>query len=99
MTAAIVVTTILLLAALTVPGRIALRARARKRCLRPPTLLGLEGWAETRLEPAGYVLVRGEIWEAVAEGFVARGKQVRVVGTEGTRLRILPASTETEAAP
>jgi membrane-bound serine protease (ClpP class) len=61
---------------------------------RPPAtgaegLLAETGVARTRLDPEGQVLVRGEIWRAVAEaGPVGEGERVRVVGLDGLTLRV-----------
>jgi membrane-bound serine protease (ClpP class) len=78
-------------------ARIALRARARTRCTSPPVFVGLEGWSESPLEPIGHVIVRGELWEAVADAPAPRGAPVRVVGADGTRLRVARIRNTTEA--
>src|SRR5262245_60010582 len=69
-------------------ARIAVRARSRKRCLSPLAFVGLEGWSESPLDPVGHVVVRGELWEAIAESSAPRGTLIRVVGAAGTRLRV-----------
>jgi membrane-bound serine protease (ClpP class) len=55
-------------------------------------LLGLEGKAQTALEPEGMVFVRGEIWKAHAQEPVAPGERVEVVGVEGLELRVRKAA-------
>jgi membrane-bound serine protease (ClpP class) len=62
---------------------------------RPPAtgreaLVGEIGEARSRLEPRGTVLVRGEIWRAVATAAVEAGARVRVLGVEGLTLRVEP---------
>jgi membrane-bound serine protease (ClpP class) len=88
---AAVAAAVVAIAIVLVPRALAARrARARKRCLSPPAFVGLEGWSETPLAPNGHVVVRGEIWEAVAESRAPRGARVRVLGAAGTRLRVSP---------
>jgi len=41
-------------------------------------MIGEEGVTRTGLEPEGQVLVRGEIWDAVASASVPPGARVRV---------------------
>lgn len=52
-------------------------------------LVGLKGIAKDRLDPTGYVSVRGELWQATVEngsGPVPPGAQVRVVA--GNRMTL-----------
>lgn len=49
------------------------------------------GEARTELEPRGKVFVSGELWDAVAEGRIAIGDRVEVVGLEGLELHVRPA--------
>ena len=46
------------------------------------------GTARTDLAPRGKVFVRGELWDAVAEGPVPAGERVEVVDSEGLVLRV-----------
>jgi membrane-bound serine protease (ClpP class) len=50
------------------------------------------GEARTALAPAGTVFVHGEYWDAVASSPVESGAAVRVVGMDGLKLRVEPAS-------
>lgn len=63
-------------------------------------LVGERGVAREPLSPAGRVFVHGELWKAVAEGSVAPGTPVEVVGVDGMTLRVrpLPASTTASMA-
>jgi membrane-bound serine protease (ClpP class) len=67
------------------------------RSLRRPGLAGTEemvglvGRAASSLAPEGTVFVRGEYWTATAEGSVAEGERVVVVGVDGLRLRVRAA--------
>ena len=48
---------------------------------------------KTAIDPEGEVLVRGELWSAVASGpGIGVGERVRVVGVEGLKLRVERAS-------
>jgi membrane-bound serine protease (ClpP class) len=71
----------------------AVSAGVRAQLSRPTTgtagLLHEVGVAKTPLDPAGQVLVHGELWTAVAEPpAIAAGERVRVVAVEGLRLRV-----------
>lgn len=73
--------------------RIAMRARRQKARLGADALVGSEASAIEELSPEGYVLVEGEIWQAVASEPVAAGAKVRVVGHELYVLRVAPAES------
>jgi membrane-bound serine protease (ClpP class) len=67
----------------------ALRAQRRKPFAGQETLVGEPGVARTDLKPRGMVLVQGELWSAeVVDGPVPTGERVRVVATEGLKLRV-----------
>jgi membrane-bound serine protease (ClpP class) len=51
-------------------------------------MLGLVGVAHTDLDPAGTVLVHGELWEARARERIPQGARVRVREIEGLTLRV-----------
>jgi membrane-bound serine protease (ClpP class) len=56
-------------------------------------LLSEVGEVKTAIDPEGEVLVRGELWTAVANGpGIGVGERVRVVGVEGLKLRVERAS-------
>lgn len=57
-------------------------------------LIGLVGRADSALDPDGSVFVRGEYWNASAEGNVAAGEAVEVTGVEGMRLRVRRAGSQ-----
>jgi len=63
---------------------------AQRRKPRPlTTMVGLSGVAKDDLTPEGWVVVKGEHWQACAEGkAIRRGDRVRVVGQERTRLTV-----------
>jgi membrane protein implicated in regulation of membrane protease activity len=48
------------------------------------------GQARSDLAPRGRVFVSGELWHAVADGPVAAGDRIEVVGREGLELRVRP---------
>lgn len=70
------------------------------RSYRPPSaeddrLLGESGICRERLQPSGYVFVRGELWKAELRGGsgarpVEEGESVVVVGRHGLRLIVVP---------
>jgi len=54
-------------------------------------LVGMEGVVTTALAPVGVVQVASERWTAESTaGAMPTGARVRVVGTEGLRLRVAP---------
>jgi membrane-bound serine protease (ClpP class) len=75
----------------------AISAGVRAQMSRPTTgaagLLSEVGEVKTAIDPEGEVLVRGELWTAVANGpGIGVGERVRVVGVEGLKLRVERAS-------
>ena len=70
--------------------RLAVRARRNKARLGADALIGHRASAMEPLTPEGHVLVNGEIWRAVAEGTVAAGTPLRVVGHEQYLLKVTP---------
>jgi membrane-bound serine protease (ClpP class) len=78
--------------------RLAVRARRIKTRLGADALVGSRASAMEPLNPEGHVLVEGEIWRAVADGAVAAGTSVRVVGHENYLLHVIPAEPPRTAA-
>src|SRR5208337_4349871 len=68
--------------------RFALAAKRRKAVTGEAGMIGLVGVAQTDLDPAGKVLVRGEYWEARAAERIPQGARVRVREIEGLTLRV-----------
>ncbi len=65
---------------------------------RPPGgTIGCQGIARNDLAPRGRVFVRGELWEAEAEGPVSAGEVVEVVAAEGLMLTVRAATDEPRA--
>jgi membrane-bound ClpP family serine protease len=67
----------------------------RSRKARPSTgresLAGRLAYARTDIAPEGMVFVEGELWHAYTEGgAIPSGRPVRVVATEGLKLRVRP---------
>ena len=52
------------------------------------SMIGLYGVSKNRLDPSGYILVRGELWNAtvVGDGSVEKGEKVIVKGIRGLTL-------------
>jgi membrane-bound serine protease (ClpP class) len=69
---------------------IVIQARRNKVLTGADGMIGEEGITRTGLEPEGQVLVRGEIWEAVASANVPAGARVRVKGMAGLKLLVEP---------
>ena len=55
-------------------------------------LIGLVGRTTTVLQPEGKVFVRGEYWNATADGEVGEGEPVEVTGVDGLLLRVRRAN-------
>jgi membrane-bound serine protease (ClpP class) len=52
-----------------------------------PSMVGTSGKAASTLAPEGMVRIKGELWVATsAEGDVAVGEEVEVVGEDGLKL-------------
>jgi len=66
--------------------RLVIAAKLRKAVTGEAGMLDSLGVAQTDLEPAGKVLVHGELWDARARQRIARGARVRVREVEGLTL-------------
>jgi membrane-bound serine protease (ClpP class) len=51
-------------------------------------LVGEVGTAATRIAPEGKVFVHGEFWNAYADQAIDEGQKIRVVRTEGLRVKV-----------
>ena len=70
-----------------------LRALARRPITGAAGMVGGTGVARSALDPAGDVLVQGELWRAVAEdGPIAIGETVRVTAIDGLTLKVVKAA-------
>ncbi len=54
-------------------------------------LIGAEGVVKAELNPAGSVLIHGEVWNAEGDGNISAGEKVIVSAVEGLKLRVKPA--------
>jgi len=64
-----------------------------------PGMIGARGIAKERLQPIGYVQVRGELWRAVKVGDgppIENGTPVRVHQMKGLTLYVTPDGVESE---
>ena len=55
------------------------------------TMIGKKGKVKNRLDPAGYVVVNGELWKAEAAGegaVIEEGEDVRIVNIDGLTLYV-----------
>ena len=66
--------------------RFAIAAKRRKAVTGEAGMIGLVGVAQTDLDPAGKIMVRGEIWVARAAARIPQGARVRVREIEGLTL-------------
>jgi membrane-bound serine protease (ClpP class) len=69
---------------------IVVQARRNKVLTGASGMIGEVGITRTALEPEGQVLVRGEIWDAVASANVPPGARVRVKALAGLKLVVEP---------
>jgi membrane-bound ClpP family serine protease len=61
------------------------------------SMIGERGVAKEKLDPAGYILIRGELWQAekIGEGLpIEEGQPVRVKKMQGLTLFVVPDSKE-----
>ena len=69
------------------------QALARRPITGAAAMVGGTGVARSTLDPAGEVMVQGELWRAVAEsGPIAAGEMIRVTAVEGLTLKVVKAS-------
>ena len=66
--------------------RFAIAAKRRKAVTGEAGMIGLLGVAQTDINPAGKVMVRGEIWGARAPARIPQGSRIRVREIEGLTL-------------
>jgi len=70
---------------------------------RPPEpMLGLKGLAQEKIDPSGYVSVRGELWKAeAAQGFPSpdKGQAVEVLAVRGLTLIVRPVPRSHDEEP
>jgi membrane-bound serine protease (ClpP class) len=69
---------------------IVVQARRNKVLTGSSGMIGEVGVTRTALEPEGQVLVRGEIWDAVASANVPAGARVRIKALAGLKLLVEP---------
>jgi membrane-bound serine protease (ClpP class) len=72
--------------------RLAVRARRNKSLLGPDALLGQTAVVVTPLDPAGQVMVHGELWQAQSDTPAARDQHVRVTAVNGLTLTVEPVA-------
>ena len=68
--------------------RLVVQSQGRAATTGEAGMLGRTALAETDLDPAGWVLVQGERWRALADSKVAAGEEARVTRVEGLTLRV-----------
>ena len=71
---------------------IVIQARRNKVQTGASGMIGEEGITRTELGPEGQVLVRGEIWDAVASANIPAGARVRVKAVTGLKLLVEPVA-------
>jgi membrane-bound serine protease (ClpP class) len=71
---------------------LAFRAQVSKPQTGAEGLIGMIGEVRQDLNPAGKVLVQGELWNAVADQYLSSGEKVQVVTVENLRLKVVKIS-------
>jgi membrane-bound serine protease (ClpP class) len=80
--------TLPLAAVIIILMRFALAAQRRKVVTGEAGMIDAVGVARTDLDPEGKVMVRGEVWDARAQGKILKGTRVRVRGLDGLTLLV-----------
>ena len=80
--------TLPLAAVIIILMRFALAAQRRKVVTGEAGMIDAVGVAQTDLDPEGKVMVRGEVWDARAQGKILKGTRVRVRGLDGLMLLV-----------
>ncbi len=71
---------------------IAIRAHSRKATTGREGLAGKIGYAQSDLNPEGFVFVHGELWKAESDEPLPKGTKVRVIEvTEGLKIKVIRA--------
>jgi membrane-bound serine protease (ClpP class) len=78
---------------------IVIQARRNKVLTGADGMVGEEGITRTGLEPEGQVLVRGEIWDAVAPANIPAGVRVRVKEMAGLKLLVEATNDPANVGP
>jgi membrane-bound serine protease (ClpP class) len=68
-----------------------LKAQRKKPTTGDKGMVGMIGVARSKLDPEGYVFVRGEIWKAIADQTIEIGGKMKVLKVEDLTLRVTKA--------
>ena len=66
----------------------AIKAQMAKPATGAEGIVDETGVARTRIDPEGKVFVHGEFWNAYSEKIIEEGERIRVLKTEGLRLKV-----------
>ena len=66
----------------------AVKAQMAKPATGSEGLVSETGVARTRLDPEGKVFVHGEFWNAYADEPIEEGEKIRILKTEGLRVKV-----------
>ena len=61
-------------------------------------MIGMHGIVSDRLDPTGYIMIRGELWKAETmekELVIEKGQEVRIHGIHGLTLHVKPVEKKT----
>lgn len=72
-------------------GLLGMRARKSKPRSGLSAMIGQIGISQTKIDPEGTVLIRGEYWKAVSDNSIAPGQQVEVQKVQNLLLYVRPA--------
>ena len=78
--------------------RVVFVAHRRKSVTGNSGMINTLGITQTKLNPQGTVLIRGEIWKAQSQAKISRGTSVRVVSLSGLALVVEPVENLNEEA-
>ena len=67
---------------------LAFKARITKPTTGREGMIGETGIVKQRIDGSGYVLVAGELWEAVADEAIDIGRQVMVIEVDNMRVKV-----------
>lgn len=65
------------------------KAQKQRQYFGEGAIVGEEGEAVTEVHEAGKVFIRGEYWQAYSDQEITKGKRIKVVGVEGTKLKVI----------